>query len=164
MRFVSATTVALAALLQVTRANFDVYAEGIGGTGIAGNAWGYQVYDSEPDCDNIVDWIWRSSGDVSGGKYGVRCKASNDGCVASGDPTGIEEMELNFNTDDHHWTIYANRNWGLFDLSDKQVGTCQPFPGDDFFCGAGLGRAEGQRLVRCTIDSVNSDAITAHRP
>ncbi|KAI1406282.1 hypothetical protein F4819DRAFT_441119 [Hypoxylon fuscum] len=164
MKLISATTVALTALLRVTHANFDVYAEGIGGNGISGNTWGYQVYDSEPDCDNIIDWIWRQSGDVSGGKYGVRCKGSDDACAASGDPSGIEEMEFNFNSDDHHWTIYANRGWGLFDKSDKQVGTCMPFPDDDFSCGAGLGRAEGDRKVRCLIDSVNSDDINSHKP
>lgn len=114
MKLISATTVALTALLRVTHANFDVYAEGIGGNGISGNTWGYQVYDSEPDCDNIIDWIWRQSGDVSGGKYGVRCKGSDDACAASGDPSGIEEMEFNFNSDDHHWSKLPNYYRYLF--------------------------------------------------
>jgi hypothetical protein len=104
MKFISTTTVALAALLQAANANFDVYAAGIGGNGISGNAWGYQVYDNPPSCDNIIDWIWRSSSDVSGGKYGVRCKGSGDGCDPSGDPSGIEEMEFNFNGDGYHWS------------------------------------------------------------
>ncbi|KAI0178758.1 hypothetical protein GGR52DRAFT_533317 [Hypoxylon sp. FL1284] len=164
MKVIPATVIALAALLQVAHANFDVYAEGIGGNGISGNSWGYQVYDVPPECGDVNNWIWRKSDDVSGGKYGVRCKGTGDGCDASGDPAGIQELEMNFNSGDFHWTIYAERDWGLFDMDDNQIGTCMPFPGDDFFCGTGVGRAEGYRKVRCLIDSVTSDDIKSHRP
>ncbi|MBE3048616.1 hypothetical protein IMZ48_40170 [Candidatus Bathyarchaeota archaeon] len=104
MKFVSATTVALAALLQAADADFNIYRAGVGGNGISGNAWGYQVYEGEANCDNNKEWIWRSSKDVSGDKYGVRCKGGGDSCDPSGDPAGIEEMEFNFASDDHHWS------------------------------------------------------------
>lgn len=107
MKFVSTTIITWTALLQATNANFDVYMSGIGGNGISGNAWGYTVYDSPPGCDGAMDWIWRSSDDVSGGKYGVRCEGSNDGCDASGDPGDIDVMEFNFNSDDYHWSESA---------------------------------------------------------
>lgn len=104
MKRFSATTVALAALLRAADANFDVYAAGVGGNGISGNSWGYQVYDGAVNCDDSLDWIWRASDDVSGGKYGVRCKGPDGSCASSGDPAGLEEMEFNFNSDDYHWS------------------------------------------------------------
>lgn len=106
MKFVSPTTVALAALLQAADADFDVYATGLGGDGITDNVWGYQVFDGAADCEKHLDWIWRSGDDVSGGKYGVRCKGQGASCDPSStdDPAGIEEMEFNFNSDDYHWS------------------------------------------------------------
>ncbi|KAF2149361.1 hypothetical protein K461DRAFT_270964 [Myriangium duriaei CBS 260.36] len=157
--------IALVAVLPATNADFTLYAEGIGGNGISGNAWGYQVYDGKAECDHIIDWIWRTSSDVSGGKYGVRCKGDGDSCASSGDPAGIKELEMNFNSAEHHWTLYAARDWGLYDLKDNKVGSCEAIkhPGDQFFCGAGAGRAEGQAKLRCKVDATAED-INKHRP
>lgn len=60
--------------------------------------------------------------------------------------------------------MYANRDWGLFDLKDNKVGTCMPFPDETFYCGVGLGQVVGVRKIRCLIDSVNSEDINSHRP
>lgn len=99
------TIPALAIFATAAKANFDVYFAALGGTGIAGNSFGFQVYDNPPACGDTLDWIWRSSGDVSGGKYGVRCEG--DGCCSSCDPKDIEEMEFNFNGgDDYHFSMY----------------------------------------------------------
>lgn len=62
---------------------------GIGGNGITDNVWGFQVYDSPPACHDVIEWIWEVSKDVSGEKYGVRCKGPADDCATSGDPSGI---------------------------------------------------------------------------
>lgn len=60
--------------------------------------------------------------------------------------------------------IYANRNWGLFDLRDNKVGNCVPFPDRTFYCGVAVGQVEGVRRIRCMIESVNSKDINSHRP
>ena len=60
--------------------------------------------------------------------------------------------------------LYADRGWGLFDLSGNQVGSCEAIAnGGEFFCGAGIGRAEGQRKFHCTV-GVSGAEITANRP
>jgi hypothetical protein len=103
MKYAAVTTIALAALLQAANANFDLYRVGIGGDGISGNAEGWHVYEGEPSCDQALDWIWRDSEDVSGGKYGVRCEG--DGCPRSDvDLSLIEVVEMNFNREEHHWS------------------------------------------------------------
>lgn len=105
MKFLSATTFASAVLLPAVYADFDVYIVSVGGTGIAGNSRGYQVYDGEANCDNSLDWLWVTRKDVSGDKYGVRCESEDDdACFGSGDPTRIDVLEFNFNSDDLHWS------------------------------------------------------------
>ena len=101
MKLTFSAIIAAASLVHNAGADFDLYGAGIGGNGISGNAWGYQVYDGEMSCKHVLDWIWRSSSDVSGGKYGVRCK----GCDGN-DPSKFDEVEMNFNTKDHHWSEY----------------------------------------------------------
>lgn len=59
--------------------------------------------------------------------------------------------------------MYADRDHGLYDGS-KKIGNCFPFPGDDFYCGAGVGRVEGQRAIRCLINSINSEDINDNKP
>ena len=70
---------------------------------MSGNAWGYQVYQQEVACGDVVDWIWKKDSDVSSG-YGVRCKGS--GCQASGNPSDVEELEMRFNSDEYHWSKF----------------------------------------------------------
>lgn len=104
MKFSGALAIALATLLPAIKANFDVYRVGVSCSGICGNAEGWQVYEAEANCDNDLDWIWRDSDDVSGGKYGVRCEG--DGCRRSPDVStnDIETLEMNFNSDEYHWS------------------------------------------------------------
>lgn len=104
MKSIQVSTLVLTLLLHTADANFDVYMSGIGGDGITANVWAFQVYDSPPACHDVIDWIWQATGDVSGDKYGVRCKGSDAGCSSSGDPSDIEELEMNFNTDEYHWS------------------------------------------------------------
>jgi hypothetical protein len=103
MKFVTAATAtALATLLPAVNADFVLFSQGVGGNGITGNSWGWQAYSSsEPSCDEGHDWIWRKKDDVSGRKYGVRCKGS---CGGSSDPAEFEEVEMNFNSDDLHFS------------------------------------------------------------
>lgn len=110
----SSVAVACVALLQGACANFDLYTAGIGGNGISGNTWGYQVYNGEPDCDDARDWLWKTGDDVSG--YGVRCKGS--GCSKSGsdDVANVELYEMNFRDDLHfskHCSFLPARKPGL---------------------------------------------------
>jgi hypothetical protein len=104
MKFLTAATATtLVTLLPAVKADFVLFAQGIGGGGIIDNAWGWQAYSSsEPSCDDVHSWIWRKKDDVSGGKYGVRCKGS---CGSSSDPAGFEEVEMNFNSDDLHFSM-----------------------------------------------------------
>lgn len=93
---VSAATLALFA--QTVLGDFSIYAAGIGGNGISGNANGWQIYDKTNGvikCDQAKDWIWQSSKDVSGGKYGVRCSGDGDSCNRSGSGNGIKQLEVN---------------------------------------------------------------------
>lgn len=88
----------LALLSPAVLADFSLYAAGIGGNGISGNSKGWQVYpitDGAIECDQALDWIWRASKDVSGGKYGVRCVGDGHACDRSGSGGQIAELEFN---------------------------------------------------------------------
>jgi hypothetical protein len=107
MKYAATITIVLAALLQAANADFDLYRVGLGGTGISGNSEGWQVYEQDTaNCDSALDWIWRDSDDVSGGKFGVRCEG--DGCgrgfEEANNPENIEVLEMNFNREEHHWS------------------------------------------------------------
>ena len=92
------STAALALAIPTVFGDFSIYAASIGGNGISGNSIGWQVYPRTIlaiGCDDALGWIWRKSNDVSGGKYGVRCKGSKDSCTRSGSGEGIKVLELN---------------------------------------------------------------------
>lgn len=102
MKFSQATIVAFAALLKVSKADFDIYWSKVGGNGISPNMDSWNIVDSDADCDALGDaTMWRGSDDVSGDKWGVRCKGK---CATDADPEDIKEIELNLNYDDHHWS------------------------------------------------------------
>ena len=89
----------LALLSPAVLADFSLYTAGIGGNGISGNSNGWQVYpvtDGAIGCNQALDWIWRASKDVSGGKYGVRCSGEEHACDRS--ESGDQIAELEFNT------------------------------------------------------------------
>ena len=88
----------MALVIPAVPGDFSIYAAGIGGNGISGNSNGWQVYpktNGAISCDEALEWIWRKSNDVSGGKYGVRCKGDSHSCAQSGSGSGIKELELN---------------------------------------------------------------------
>lgn len=92
------TAASLALAIPAALGDFSIYAASIGGNGIAGNSIGWQVYPQTiwaTGCNNTLGWVWRKSNDVSGGKYGVRCKGNKGACAPSGSGEGIKELELN---------------------------------------------------------------------
>ncbi|KAI0150142.1 hypothetical protein GGR57DRAFT_198807 [Xylariaceae sp. FL1272] len=158
MQLISFSSVALAALLHVASADFAIYRQGVGGNGITGNTWGWMAYNGPPDCNTVTEWIWRDSSDVSGGKYGVRCEG--DGCPSDSDPAGITTLEMNFNSDSKHFTFYQELGNGLFDLSNNQIGTCEPLYADNFYCGKTAGsRSEGVAALTCQTFVAGSDLM-----
>lgn len=183
MKFVSATTVALAGLLKAANANFDVYRGGISDNYGFPNDDAWMFYNNPPDCDHVKDWIWRGEDDVSGKKYGVRCKGKD--CGPSAGEDDIQLLEFNF-LDGYHWSkasyscyevsgirltfvcrytaTYKDRDWGLFDQDDKQIGQCMTFPGHEYECGLTVGRTFAVRKFRCLINSIDADDINSHRP
>lgn len=92
----SAATLALA--IPAALSDFSIYASIIGGNGISVDTNGWQIYPrtiGAIGCNEALGWSWRKSNDVSGGKYGVRCKGSKRACAWSGPGEGIKELELN---------------------------------------------------------------------
>lgn len=110
---------------------------------------------------------WYFSSDVSGDKQGCRIVRGSDRKAAP------EVLECN--TDFGHLSklfslrssyrfpelqtnlaitaIYKDRNWGVFDLEDKQHGNCQPYTDYTFDCGAGImGDNKGQSIFHCNTD------------
>ncbi|KAH6616872.1 hypothetical protein C7974DRAFT_402577 [Boeremia exigua] len=157
------TFTSLLTLLTLTHpstAAFSLYQIGLGASGIGANTEGFQVYPDEANCDNALDWLWRKSSDVSGGKYGVRCEGS--GCWR-GETGEITSVEFNF-LGDFHWTWYADRDNALIDLEDRVVGSCDVVIGPHFGCGLDpIGQVVGERKLKCEVD-VTADQINGNRP
>lgn len=120
----------------------------------------------EPGCQNLdyADW-WIYQSDVSGDKKGCR--------IVRGSDTGAAPDVLECNTDFGHFSklfratqhidsakfkltstaVYKNRNWGVFDLDDKQHGTCQPYTDYKFDCNRlSIYRRKGHSLFNCSTD------------
>lgn len=99
MKFSTLTsTAALTLAIPTVLGDFSMYASSVGGNGISGNSMGWQVYSKTSGpigCNDALGWVWRKSNDVSGGKYGVRCKGSKDACTRATSGEGIKELELN---------------------------------------------------------------------
>jgi hypothetical protein len=107
MKLISASLVSIATLWIAVSADFELYRVDLGGDGITGNVKGWQVYQDEANRHTALNWLWRTSDDVSGGKFGVRCQG--DGCYngwtyTDSDPADIELAEMNFNHHEHHWS------------------------------------------------------------
>jgi len=67
----------LAALAQVTFANFDIYRVNAASGSTA--EYGYQIFSNDPSCYNVSATSWYGARtDVSGNNIGVRC--NGDGC------------------------------------------------------------------------------------
>ncbi|KAM0325156.1 hypothetical protein ACHAQA_007695 [Verticillium albo-atrum] len=157
----STMVITMGTLLPVATANFDIYAAGVNGNGIGGDAWGFQVYDTPPGCSDVHDWIWAKRDDVSSAR-GIRCKGECGSSTSGMVPSNVDELEMNFG--DYHWTIYKNRGFGFYNREGHKVGNCMPYEGHDFTCGGVFGRTNGHRKFRCLVNSVNADDINDNRP
>lgn len=189
MKPATVSTTILTYLTSTVLADFSIYAAGIRGNGISGNVDGWQVYpvtNGVIKCDQALEWIRRSSKDVSGGKYGVRCDGEDSGCVRGGSGKGIKELEFNTrqkgkDTGRPHFSksflsvtkiqrvlwpcsidgscvaFYRNRGGAIVNLDGKKIGTCKPAPEQDFHCGITAGRAEGTRKLDCTFSLTEKD-------
>jgi hypothetical protein len=108
MQFTQISIVTLGALLQAVQADFDLYRVlTLPYPFFTSDGEYWEVYPASWTCNDVVSLPrWRVSDDVSGGNYGVRC--SGDGCGRSNgtDPSDIDTVEMNFNSDDHHWSEY----------------------------------------------------------
>jgi hypothetical protein len=165
MKIFSATLLAATTMLQVAHSDFIVYTANSGGSGLVYNTRGYQVYDGDANCGNILQWKYSYEEDVSG-KPGVQCKGKD---CPGGNPADIEQLEMNFgahhiskslkhNQDDenevetymHHVAYYKDRGGALVDMDGRQAGTCEPFEGAEYWCSDKVGnRFEGKRMFRC---------------
>lgn len=102
----TATVLATLALAHNAVCDFTLAQTGIGGTGIASNAEGWQVFapgaEAVDSYDNAKDWIWGGFDDVSGDRFGVRCVGDSDSCSRGGGAAdGISELVLNTRTAPH---------------------------------------------------------------
>jgi len=170
-------------LLPVVVADFMLYQVGIGGNGIVDNVNGWQVYQDEANCHNVLDWLWPWSKDVSGDKFGIRCEGN--GCPRGWpgqqdrDPANIDIVEVNFARADHHWSkpapvlrcaevltdraaYYKAREGGLFGLDGRQVGRCYPSPGPWLDCGLKVSKIQGMRKLRCEVLATVPEIIDGH--
>ncbi|KAJ3544732.1 hypothetical protein NM208_g2903 [Fusarium decemcellulare] len=132
MKFSMTSILALAALVNVSTANFDVY---------------------------MVDEMTTipQQADVSGTKIGVRCEADDlRDCVSqSARADAIKVLEMNFHGEDpvYHWTIYQDRNYEMIGLDGKVYGQCILFPGNSYECRDGpFGGFFGTRKFRCLTE------------
>lgn len=74
MKTATVTAAFIAMLSSLVKADFSVWAVGIGIGGAGFPEEGWQVYDNDSgsiDCSDAHDWIWGDRGDVSGWKYGT---------------------------------------------------------------------------------------------
>ncbi|KAJ4007348.1 hypothetical protein NW752_007674 [Fusarium irregulare] len=130
MKISVASVLSLAVLVPTATADFEVY-----WTAAAGNAGlvrDWAPYAKEPTCDEALDAErWGNRGDVSGNKFGIRCKGT---CGADG---SIDEMEMNFN-ENAHWTFYKHRSNSLVDKNGKEIGKCYTKTDEGkYFCNYG---------------------------
>ncbi|KAG8667795.1 hypothetical protein FPOAC2_12994 [Fusarium poae] len=110
----------------------------------------YQVHDGTPRtwAEMKKSMRWAEKSDVSGRKVGVRCKGS--GCGYMGPVSNIEQLEMHFtNNPLYHWTIYKDRNWGMYGRDGVKYGDCQITTGNDFTVINENDKVVGHRKFRC---------------
>lgn len=110
MKAISVAYTSLSLPLSVANANFDIYYVKTGQNvwpSFPGGDWAsYHVFGTDPTCEEVGDSPgWTERDDVSGEKWGVRCKDDGDSgaCKGSASPSNIDVMELNFK--DNHWSM-----------------------------------------------------------
>ncbi|RYP11347.1 hypothetical protein DL765_007810 [Monosporascus sp. GIB2] len=158
MKLQMMSAVALATLVHVSTANFDVYMADEQ-TAIP-QVWPvWHIWDTDPNCDEVLgdNPNYLGSDDVSGDNVGVRCDADDlRDCVSQSAPAeAIRILEMNFNNDDpiYHWTIYQDRNYDMIGLDGNVYGNCILFPGNSYDCVNPLiGGFSGTRKFRCLTE------------
>ncbi|KAF5660539.1 hypothetical protein FHETE_8879 [Fusarium heterosporum] len=135
MKFTILATALLAAFLPPAQADFDVFMIERKGSGNPGEKR-WQIWDrTQPNtCTSVFDrYSFRDSNDVSGRKTGVRCKGA---CGYLGPTRDIEQLEMNFRpiAPVFHFTIYKDRNYGMYGLDGKKYGDCFVTTGNDYEC------------------------------
>ncbi|KAF4993565.1 hypothetical protein FGRMN_6425 [Fusarium graminum] len=121
MKFTVLATALLATLLPPAQADFDIFMIERKGSGNPGEKR-WQIWDrARPNtCTSVFDrYSFRDSQDVSGRKMGVRCKGA---CGYLGPTRDIEQLEMNFRPIDpvFHFTIYKDRNYGMYGRNDYE--------------------------------------------
>ncbi|KAK3386691.1 hypothetical protein B0H63DRAFT_447608 [Podospora didyma] len=153
--FASKLTVAIIFLSygSAVLADFDLYggfinyADGTQARSFYADMW--QIFDHDPDCNDISNFRWFfDTDDVSGNKIGVRCEGDN--CSGNGDPNKIDVVEMHFANDPlFHFTIYKNRNhYEMIGTDNRGYGQCDPYGANNYFCFPGS-TMSGNRKFRC---------------
>jgi hypothetical protein len=101
MRVLSSILLLLAAFTSICTANFDVYRayDYFGGGADAG----WLIFEADPSCNQVNNArFYYDRDDVSGGKWGVRCKGA---CGWNDSEGNIDLLEMNFRTNPtYHWS------------------------------------------------------------
>ncbi|KAF1966513.1 hypothetical protein BU23DRAFT_661968 [Bimuria novae-zelandiae CBS 107.79] len=187
MRFYSGVGLAaLSAILPLTLANFDIYADSYRDWTMNYDVPAFRIFGGVESGKDLCKYLdqpavrWPSRGDVSGGKWGIRCEGA--GCAVDGDAHAIDVFEMSFSKT-QHWTLYKQdprgkpaRDGGFWmypaDRDTQGGGYCFPLEDDEYACdnhvqgGAGAGQlelAKGRRKFRCmtdvAADDINSEQL-----
>lgn len=104
MKYSLASLVSATALAGIANADFLLYYGMNTHIPDTGSSTGWWAFDGEPSCDDVYNSVHiGSSDDVSGTKWGVRCKGCDGDDWTAED---IEELEfnVNINGDGPHWS------------------------------------------------------------
>ncbi|XEV07231.1 hypothetical protein FSHL1_012518 [Fusarium sambucinum] len=135
MKFSVLATAFLASFVPPAQADFDVFMierKYLGGA--PDKQW--QVWDlnDRVTCTGVFERkAFDTLADVS--KFtGVRCKGA---CNIVGPTRDIEQLEMNFRKKDpaYHWTIYKDRDYGMYSLNGTKLGDCSiTTSNNDYHC------------------------------
>ncbi|RBR24861.1 uncharacterized protein FIESC28_02351 [Fusarium coffeatum] len=157
----------MASFVVICSANFDLYiqiATFYNGPEFTQVQRQWAIFEADPSCGEAVDQPWYyDRGDVSVAR-GVRC--AGDGCDPTGAASEITKLEMNLGFDDDvwHWTIYRDRPRGqnggylMYGLDGNTYGECILFPGDNWTCDQEpFLILNGARKFRCLTQCSVSD-------
>ncbi|RBR23842.1 uncharacterized protein FIESC28_03311 [Fusarium coffeatum] len=134
MKFTVLATALLATFLPAAQADFDIFKVDHKKGGFVLESW--QIWDrNQPNtCSSVFDReFFPDTYDASGSKTGVRCRGA---CGFLGPTRDITQLEMNFRhkAPVYHWTIYKDRNYGMYGLDGKKYGDCYVITGNDYDC------------------------------
>ncbi|RGP59659.1 hypothetical protein FLONG3_11130 [Fusarium longipes] len=126
MKFTILDTTLLVAFLPAAQADFNIF--------MTSNRIGTRRFGSRSD--------------VKGKKHGVRCKGEYG---FMGPTRDIQELEMNFRSTSpvYHWTIYKDRNYGMYGLDGRKYEDCSVTTGNDYHCERWIddGRGTGNYVI-----------------